>query len=164
LWDPASAGLVVAALIVGFSAATSANGDWTHPFYLLDDATARSAAVRAVIDSDRCFCFTSARGHIDWARLEPNSARSALVDMIPDGLHVTVLVLVPGDGNVPAFGRMRVEFGDGEETAWKGVLAERRVGHTYRQPGTYPVKVWFQLPAHVSPQLHRQTVEVHTAP
>jgi hypothetical protein len=174
-WDPALAGLdvarhswlialiTIAAIIGGFSAATSANEDWTHPLYLLDDGAARAAAIRAVVNVDRCLCFTSARGHIDWTRMGPNSARSALVDVFPDDLHVTVLVLVEGDGQAPAFGRMRVEFGDGEETAWGGILAERRVAHTYRQPGTYPVKVWFQLPARVSPQLHRQAVEVHAA-
>jgi hypothetical protein len=178
VWDPASvsdpalAGLeitrrswliptmTIAALIAGFSVATSANQDWTHPLYLLDDGAARTAAARAVVSTDRCFCFTSARGHIDWTSLRPNPARSALVDMFPDGLHLTVLVLVEGDGRHPAFGRMRVEFGDGEETPWDGVVTERRIAHTYRQPGTYPVKVWFQLPARVSPQLHRQTVEV----
>ena len=156
--------MTIAALIGAFSVATSANQDWTHPLYLLDDGASRTAAARAVLSTDRCFCFTSARGHIDWTSLGPNPARSALVDMFPDGLHVTVLVLVQGDGKAPAFGRMRVEFGDGEETAWGGVLTEGRIAHTYRQPGTYPVKVWFQLPAHLSPQLHKQTVEVHTVP
>jgi hypothetical protein len=174
-WDPAAAGLKVArtswrmpamtlaALVVGFSAATSANRDWSDPRYLLDDDTARSAAVRAVIGSDRCVCFTSARGRIDWTRLEPNSARNALVGLYPDDLRLTVHVVVEGDGKIPAFGRMRVEFGDGEETDWSGVFAERRVAHTYRQPGTYPVRVWFQLPSRVSPQLHRQTVEMRAA-
>ena len=42
-------------------------------------------------------------------------------------------------------------------------VAERRVAHIYRQPGTYQVKVWFELPSRVAPQLHRQTVEVHAA-
>jgi hypothetical protein len=163
LRDPALAGLVVAGLIGLFSVATSANDDWAHPRFLLDDNTARSAAVRAVVGSGRCLCFTSAQGHIDLTGLGPNSARGALVDAFPDGLDLTVLVLVQGDGKTPAFGRMRVDFGDGEEMAWSGVLGERRVAHTYRQPGTYPVKVWFQLPADVSIQVHQQTVEVHTA-
>jgi hypothetical protein len=163
LRDPALAGWVVAGLIGLFSVATSANDDWAHPRFLLDDNTARSAAVRAVVGSGRCLCFTSAQGHIDLTGLGPNSARGALVDAFPDGLDLTVLVLVQGDGKTPAFGRMRVDFGDGEEMAWSGVLAERRVAHTYRQPGTYPVKVWFQLPADVSIQVHQQTVEVHTA-
>ena len=153
--------MTIAALIVGFSAATSANKDWTHPSYLLDGGTARTEAIRALVRTDRCFCFTSARGRTDWARMGPNSARSALVDMSPDGLHLTVHVLVEGDGKAPAFGRMRVEFGDGEDTGWIGIVTERRIAHTYRQPGRYPVKVWFQLPARVSPQLHRQTVEIH---
>ena len=108
-----------------------------------------------------CVCFTSVRGHIDWTSMGPNSARSALVDLKPDGLTMTVVVIVQGDGRTPAFGRMRVEFGDGEETPWTGVVLERRVAHTYRHAGTYPVKVWFQLPARVSPQLHNQTVEIH---
>jgi hypothetical protein len=170
-WDPAVAKgnisrrwlipvLTVATLIVGFSAATSANADWTHPLYLLDDGVARAAAVRAVVAVDRCFCFTSARGHTDWATMGPNSARNVAVDMSQDGLNLSVLVLVQGDGKAPAFGRLRVEFGDGEETTWQGIFAERRVVHTYRRTGTYPVKVWFQLPTRVSPQLHSQTVEI----
>jgi hypothetical protein len=159
-WDPALAGLVVAALIVGFAAATSANQDWSDPLYLLDDATARTEAIRAVVRTDRCFCFTSERGHVDWTRMGPNSSRSALVGLYPDDLRLTVQVLVEGDGKDPAFGRMLVEFGDGETTPWDGVVTERRIVHTYRQPGSYPVKVWFQLPARVSPQLHSQMVEV----
>jgi hypothetical protein len=155
--------MTIVGLIGSFSAATSANGDWTHPLYLLDDSAARAAAVPAIVNADRCFCFSSARGHVDWTTMGPNSARSALVGLYPDGLHLIVHVLVQGDGKTPAFGRMRVEFGDGGETAWDGVLIERRVAHTYRQPGSYPVKVWFQLPARVSPQLHSQTVEVHAA-
>jgi hypothetical protein len=166
-WDPARSRrswqvlvMTISALIGGFSAATWADEDWTDSLYMLDDGAARTAAARAVVNRDHCFCFTSARGHVDWTSLGPNSARSALVDMFPDGLHLTVLVLVEGDGQHPAFGRMRVEFGDGEETPWDGVVNERRIAHTYQQPGTYPVRVWFQLPARVSPQLHRQTVEV----
>ena len=108
------------------------------------------------------FCFNSTRGHrLDHAGTELGA--ELLVDMFPERLHLTVLMLVQGDGKIPAFGRMRVEFGDGEETPWHGVVTERRIAHTYRQPGTYPVKVWFQLPTRVSPQLHKQTVEVHAA-
>jgi hypothetical protein len=159
-WDPAVTGFVFAGIIGLFSAATSANGDWTDPFYLPNDAAARAAAMRALVRTDRCFCFTSARGHVNWTTMRPNSARSALVSLYPDDLRLTIQVLVVGDGQAPAFGRMRVEFGDGEATAWDGVVTERRIAHTYPQPGTYPVKVWFQLPARVSPQLHRETIEV----
>jgi hypothetical protein len=156
-WKPA---IVIAALIAAFSVATSANQDWTHPLYLLDDGTARADAIRAVVNTNRCFCFTSARGPVNWTTMRPNSARSALVGLHPDDLRLTIQVLVEGDGQVPAFGRMRVEFGDGEQTAWIGVLTEGRVAHAYRRPGAYPVKVWFQLPTRVSPQLHAQTVEM----
>jgi len=156
------AGITIAALVACFSVATSANSDWAHWLYLPEDATARAAATRAVVSVDRCFCFTSARGHVDWSSLSPNSARSALIDMFPDGLRTTVLLLVQGDGKSPAFGRMRVEFGDGDQTAWTGVLAERRIEHRYERPGTYQVRVWFQLPARVAPQLHTQTVEVRS--
>jgi hypothetical protein len=158
--DPALAGFVVAALIIIFSAGTSASGDWSDPLYLLDDANARMAAIRAVVRSDRCLCFTSARGHVDWTTMGPNSLRQAFIGLYPDDLHLTVQVLAEGDGKVPAFGRMLVEFGDGEKTAWDGVVTERRIVHTYHQPGTYPVKVWFRHPARVSPELHSQMVEV----
>jgi len=97
---------------------------------------------------------------VDWSSFGPNSARSALIDMVPDGRRMTVLLLVQGDDRNPAFGRMRIEFGDGEQTAWTGVLRERRVEHVYERPGTYQVNVWFQLPSRVAPQLHTRTVEV----
>jgi hypothetical protein len=154
------AGFVVAALIIIFSAGTSASGDWSDPLYLLADANARMAAIRAVVRSDRCLCFTSARGHVDWTTMGPNSLRQAFIGLYPDDLRLTVQVLAEGDGKVPAFGRMLVEFGDGEKTAWDGVVTERRIVHTYHRPGTYPVKVWFQHPARVSPELHSQMVEV----
>jgi hypothetical protein len=153
----------IAAIVGVFSAATAANDDWAYSPYLLHDVTARTEAIRAVLRTDRCFCFASTRGHIDWTKMGPNSARSALVDMFPDRLRLTVLVLVQGDEHAPAFGRTRIEFGDGDQTEWTGVVAERRISHTYRQPGTYPVKVWFQLPVRVSPQLHEQTVEIQAS-
>ncbi len=170
--DPASAGLeptrragliptiALAGLILGFSAATSANQDWSDPLYLVDDATARAEAIRAVVRADRCYCFTSARGHVDWTTLGPNSSRNVHVGLQPDDLRLTVQVLVEGDGKVPAFGRILVEFGDGEQTGWNGVLTERSIVHTYRQPGTYTVKVWSRIRAGVSPQVHRQMVEI----
>ena len=154
-------GFVVAVLIVMFSAGTSTSGDWSDPLYLVDDGSARLAAIRAVVRSDHCLCFTSARGHVDWTTMGPNSSRQAFIGLYPDDLRLTVQVLVEGDGTIPAFGRMLVEFGDGEKTAWDGVVTERRIVHTYHRPGTYPVKVWFQQPARVSPQLHSQMVEVH---
>jgi hypothetical protein len=154
--------ITIASLMIGFAVASSVNDDWANGPYLLDDPTARATAARTVVSRDRCLCFTSARGHVDWSNLGPNSARSALIDFFPDDLRMTVLLLVQGDGQTPAFGRMRVEFGDGEQTPWAGVLAERRVEHVYRQSGTYQVRVWFQLPTRVAPQLHTQAVEVRS--
>ena len=151
---------VVVALMCFFTVASSAN-DWAYPQYLRDDHTARIEAAGAVVSVDRCLCFTSVRGRIDWTTLGSNSARGMAVGMYPENLRLTVLVLVDGDGKAPAYGRMLVEFGDGDESSWAGILAERRVVHTYQRPGTYLVKVWFQLPTRLSPQLHQATVEVH---
>jgi hypothetical protein len=143
---PMAATAVIVVLAGGFTAATAASY-WTSGRFLVDDRIAREQAAHALVAWERCrICFSSARGQIDWARLEPNAARGARVTVDTDRLVATVRVDVDGDGRNLAFGRMRAEFGDGEETAWTGIVASDRIVHRYASPGTFHLKVWFRLP------------------
>jgi hypothetical protein len=136
---------VLALLIALSSVATSARGHWVRPDYLLDQETTWRNAASALLDQERCrICFTSRRRAIDWKGLEPNSARRMHVDTVIDRLTLTLRVVLEG-ANGPGFARMRVEFGDRTATPWTGVVGDRAVSHTYRNPGEHELVVWVQL-------------------
>jgi hypothetical protein len=165
-WATASSGRFVLACAVaasvaigGLTVASAATGSKTSATYQLHDAAARAEAARALVGLESCLCFTSLRSHVDWTT-QPNSARGAAIGVQQDELRVTVQVIVEGDGRTPAFGRVRMDFGDGEETAWNGIVSERLLTHTYSRPGTYPLKVWFRLPGEIAPRLYATNVEV----
>jgi hypothetical protein len=150
---------VLCAFLAGFTVASAATGRQTSGDYRLDDGPARTLAARALVARDRCLCFTSLQGRSDWTK-QPNSANGAVIGIDKDDLDVTLKVVAEGDGRVPAFGRLRVEFGDGEETPWSGLVGASVIPHTYRRPGTYAMKVWLRLPGESSPRLYDTTVEV----
>jgi hypothetical protein len=152
--------LVTGILIVGLTAATAASGRRTTSEYRLGDARARSAAVHALLAADRCVCFSSASARVEWTA-QPNSANGAVIGVDKDRERARIHVVIEGDGEVPAFGRVSIDFGDGTAMPWTGIVDERVVPHTYPGPGTYPLKVWVRLPDQVSPRLYSATVEIH---
>jgi hypothetical protein len=157
LWIASTAVMIV--LAGGFTAATAASY-WTSGRFLVDERSAREQAARALVAWERCrICFSSAHGQIDWARFGPNAARGARVTVDTERLVATIRVDVDGDGRNPAFGRVRAEFGDGQETGWIGIVNSDRLVHTYASPGVFHVKVWFRLPDGVM-RLSSDDVEV----
>jgi hypothetical protein len=151
---------MVGIFIVGLTAASAAIGNRTTSEYRLDDAPARAAAVQALVAADRCVCFSSAGARVEWTA-HPNSASGALIGVDRDGERARIHVVIEGDGEAPAFGRVSIDFGDGEAMPWTGIVNERVVPHTYPGPGTYPLKVWVRLPDQISPRLLSATVEIH---
>src|SRR5262249_54158480 len=99
---------VVAALVAAFTAATALGDRWTHPRSLPEDGDARTAAAAALVDHDICFCFTSARGRIDWMTLRPNAVTGAVIGVETDALDMKLQVIADGHEHGPAFGRFHV--------------------------------------------------------
>jgi len=137
----------VALLLFGLTLATSANGDWATRAYLMDRDAARFKAATALVAMDRCRWCTSSTGQpVHWSRLTPNSARSASLSVESRGLSVLVRVNVDGDGQELAFGRYRLDFGDGRMTPWTGVIGSADAEHAYAAAGDHAILLLFQLP------------------
>jgi hypothetical protein len=135
-----------AVLIVTCIAATSANGVWYSDGYLMAQATAYQQAAQQLVTLGRCtVCFTSRRAAVDWTSIEPNGARGLDVSVDTRRLPIVVHVAIETPESVPAFGRMRVEYGDGSSTPWAGVVSAADFRHTYARSGTYVVTAWLQL-------------------
>jgi hypothetical protein len=134
-------------LLLGWTLATSANGDWASRAYLMDRDTARLQAAKVLVAMGRCRWCTSSTGQpVHWSRLTPNSARSASLSVESRGLNVLVRVNVEGDGGELAFGRYRLDFGDGRMTPWTGVIGGADANHVYAAAGDHTIVLLFQLP------------------
>lgn len=147
-------------IVVGWSTvATAARGRWTRREYLVDDARSRRDAAIALVALDRCrVCFTSERSQVDWTWLEPNPGRAPQIDVGIADRTLTVDVSFASDGDLAGFGRVQVDFGDGEVTAWQGVVGRRAITHEYRQAGEYRLVVWQHL--RDGPRVDRRTIKV----
>jgi hypothetical protein len=142
----ASAGAVTL-LLFGLTLATSANGDWTSRAYLMDRDVARLKAATALVALDQCrWCSSSTGQPVHWSRLTPNSVRSASLSVESHGLTVLVRVSAEGDGQELAFGRYRLDFGDGRTTPWTGVIGSADTEHAYAAAGDRAIVLLFELP------------------
>jgi hypothetical protein len=138
--------IVVGGAIACCVALTATMGSWYHTEYLMSGADAHRAAARALVSLDRCrVCFTSRLGSIDWTSLNPNRVDSMTVDLTPARRKVELRVKLVGGDSAARFGRVHVDFGDGNSTRWSGIVDEGRYEHEYQQPGTYSVVTWLQL-------------------
>jgi hypothetical protein len=137
----------VALLLFVLTLGTAANGDWASRSYLMDRDEARLKAATALVAMDRCrWCSSSTGQPVHWSRLTPNSARSASLSVESRGLSVFVRVNVEGDGGELAFGRYRLDFGDGRMTPWTGVIGSADSQHVYAGEGVHAIVLLFQLP------------------
>jgi hypothetical protein len=124
---------------------TSSLGDWTSDRFLLGETDAQMRVIGALMDQARCrICFSSRRAQLDWKQIQPNSATRARGVITERDLHVRLDVIVEGSPDAPAFGRARIDFGDGTAPLSTGVLGMRTVEHQYGGPGTYRVVVSFE--------------------
>jgi hypothetical protein len=142
-WVPAA---TIAAILLALAVATAFNRDWTHWEYLMDGAAARRRAAHALVNLEQCrLCFATGSAAVDWRWLEPNATETVNIETSVSARTTTIHVVLAGGEDPLRFGRMRAEFGDGSTTPWEGIVGDRRVVHTYEQPGRYPVVVWLQL-------------------
>ena len=139
--------IVLASVLTIAVAFTALMGRWSYGDYLLDDHDTHRLAARALVNLDRCrVCFTSRDGPVDWTSLNPNRADAMKVELTPGRRSLDLRVNLVGEGDpVARFGRVHVDFGDGNSTPWSGIVDEKRYEHQYRQPGTYSVVTWLQL-------------------
>ncbi|MEO8071171.1 MAG: hypothetical protein ABI652_07195, partial [Acidobacteriota bacterium] len=153
--------VVVVCLVAGFSVATSANGDWTSDHYVIDRSAARRMAAAALVAQDSCrLCFSTTQPAMNWTRLKPNPALGPHVAISTVGLAATIAVAVDGDDDTPGFGRLKVDFGDGQSTGWIGIVGATTATHTYRQTGDYGVVAWLQL-SNGAVKFERSMANVH---
>jgi hypothetical protein len=137
---------VVSICVIVSTATTAAFGRWHHTDYLLEDRDALRVAARALVEHSRCrVCFTSRNGSFDWTRLNPNTADAMTVHVVPQGQSITLSVRLDGSDNTIRFARTHVDFGDGIEIPWSGIVDERHFEHTYSRPGSYGLVAWLQL-------------------
>ena len=127
-------GVVTVALVILLSgAATAFNRDWTNWEYFVEPGEAKRAATEALVGHDRCrVCFGTRARAIDWRWLEPNTTDRVNIEVSTDSLEASVRVVLGGaepDGS--RFGRMRADFGDGDDVSWTGIVEEGRLTHTY---------------------------------
>ena len=131
-------GVVTVALVVLLSgAATAFNRDWTNWEYFVEPGEAQRAVTEALVEHERCrVCFGTRARAIDWRWLEPNTTDRVNIEVSTDSLDASVRVVLGGaapDGS--RFGRMRADFGDGDQVSWTGIVEEGRLTHTYDTPG-----------------------------
>lgn len=137
---------VMIATIVVATLATAIDGEWTRDDYLIEPQAAVRVAAERMVSIEHCrFCFSTQRTSIDWTRLEPNAADTLRTDVEARGLALTLRVTLPTHGGQAAFGRVRVDFGDGSPTPWWGVVDGRSIEHVYPHPGQYTIVTVLQL-------------------
>jgi hypothetical protein len=135
-------------LVLVFSTASVANSTWYDLGYMLSSSRALERAAARMVSSGRCsLCFTS-RGALvdDWTRLEPNGARGVTLQPSVRAAEVVVRVHVDTAAEGIGFGRVRLDYGDGQVTPTWGIVSDATVTHTYASPGTYTITAWLQLP------------------
>jgi len=142
-WLPPATVLAIAA---ASTLATTVNGNWYYDDYMIDEGSARRLAAEALVDRSRCaLCFSSSSVSYDWTRLQPNGAREVQTSAAVAGRTATIHVHVDAPEHVLAFGRTRVEFGDGAAVSWSGIVGDRAFAHEYARPGAYTATTWLQM-------------------
>mgnify|MGYP001599371435 CR=1 FL=1 len=141
-----AAGLIVTA-VAGAGAAVL-TGDAIRDDYVQHPLLSRRLALARLADMERCtLCAASGRGHVDAATMTWNGVERFDVFVEPGAdrsAHLR-LVATARDGE-PAFGHVRIEYGDGSYSPAIPVAGLRRLTHVYPRPGKYVVRAWLTLP------------------
>jgi len=141
-----AAGLLVTAAAGAGAAALS--GDPIRDDYVQDATTSRREALTRLAEIEHCtLCAASGRGQVDAASMTWNGVEQFDVFVEPGEARQAHFRLVAAarDGE-PAYGHVRIEFGDGTYSSALPVAGLRRLTHVYPQPGTYLVRAWLTLP------------------
>lgn len=140
------AGLLITAIAGAGAAALTGDSfrdDYTqHPLHSRRQALARLAAI------EECtLCAASGRGEVDAAALTWNNVKQFDVFVEPrDNRTAHIRLVAVADGGEPAYGRVRIEYGDGSFSPAVTVAGLKELTHVYRVPGTYRVRAFLTLP------------------
>lgn len=158
-WMVPAFGIVV---VLVSSAASVANSTWYDPNYLLSPSRALELAARRMVSSGRCsLCFTSSGEMVaDWTRLRPNDSRGVTLQPAVHALEVVVRVHVDTATDGIGFGRVRLDYGDGQVTPTWGIVSDATVTHAYRSSGAYTISAWLQMPDG-SARADRKTISIN---
>lgn len=138
------------------SGTSPAGGPMFEPAYAKSPRDSRDEIVRAYAAEGRCrLCLSLTRGWLDEARLTWNRVESLAIEIRPTAdPHAPELVVralaAPRD---PAYGMVRMDFGDGTFSEARPVGGGTIFEHRYARPGTYALAAHFTMPSgetHVS--------------
>lgn len=141
-----ASGLIVIA--VAGAAAATLTGDSFRDDYTQHPLVSRRQALTRLAGIDHCtLCAASGRGHVDAASMTWHDLRQFDVFVAPGPNRSADLRIVATarDGE-PAYGHVRVEYGDGTFSPAIPVAGETRLTHAYKAPGKYLVRARITLP------------------
>jgi hypothetical protein len=141
----AAALITIAAAGAGAAALT---GDAFRGDYMQHPLLGRRLALQRLAEMDRCtLCAASGRGQVNAATMTWNEVETFEVFVAPRmDRSAEFRIFVRAKGGEPAFGHVRIDFGDGTFSASVAVTDMRRLSHVYPGPGTYPIRAQLTLP------------------
>ncbi|HEX6323419.1 MAG TPA: hypothetical protein VFZ36_06820 [Vicinamibacterales bacterium] len=136
--------------------ASPAGGPMFEPVYAKSPRDARDEVVRAYAAEGRCrLCWSLTRGWLDEARLTWNGVEALSIEIRPtaDPYAPELVVRALAAPRDPAYGMVRMDFGDGTFSEARPLGGGTIFEHRYDRPGTYALAAHFVLPtgeAHVA--------------
>ena len=157
--EPAGATKLALPFVVGVTVAlatglTAAGPSWVSSDYLPTRSNAERQAAPHLMALDRCrVCASSSGRGVDWTTLGPNDVRDFKVTADANGDRFATFDLslvrqepLTEERDIPAFGRVRIDFGDGQVSPWIGVVEAARITHQYGPAEIGRTMVTLQLP------------------
>jgi hypothetical protein len=138
---------LLAVAVAGVGAA-SISGDAFREDYMQHPLLSRRLALDRLVEIEACtLCAVSGRGEVSPAALTWHAIESFNIFIDVDaGRTAHVRIFAGAKGREPAYGHVRIDYGDGTTSAATPVSGFRRVTHTYTAPGTYRVTARLRLP------------------
>lgn len=139
-------GLIVLAL--AGTGAASMTGDAFRDDYVQHPLLSRRIALDRLVELDDCtLCAASGRGEVEPAALTWHALEAFNIFIDVDNARTAhVRIFAKAKGREPAYGHVRIDYGDGTTSPAIPVSGFRRVTHTYTMPGTFNVKARLRLP------------------
>lgn len=141
-----AAGLVVTA--VAGAGAAALTGDAFRDDYTQHPLVGRREALARLAEMERCtFCAASGRGQVNAASMTWNVVEAFDVFVAPGpNRSADLRVVITARDREPAYGHVRIEFGDGTFSPETPIAGVRQLSHTYPRAGTYVVRGFLRMP------------------
>jgi len=149
-------------LVVGFAllglagtATAAAKDDWFRPDYVVRPVVARERGLAFHATQERCtVCVTSRDGEVDPGARFGVAAADFRLEVQGRGTTREPMVIrafALAAGQRPAWGRLRVDYGDGATDKVSPMFGEALLRHTFARPGVYTLRAWFEAGADTLP-------------